>query len=147
MHRIPIYRIMLMREGSLPVVRKRVEGPQDAAEVLRDFLADTDREHFVALLLDAQCQLIGIHTVAIGSLDTCIVHPRELFKAVILANAASIILAHNHPSGDPTPSLEDRTVTRQLADAGEMLGIDVQDHVIIGEGSLYCSFMEAGLLS
>ena len=147
MYRIPIYHIKLVREGRQPVERKRVKGPQDAAEVLRAFLADTDREHFVALLLDAKNQLIGIHTVAIGSLDTCVVHPREVFKAGILANAASVILAHNHPSGDPTPSPEDRAVTRQLVDAGQMLGIDVHDHVIVGEGSLYCSFLEAGFLA
>ena len=147
MHGIPIYQVKLVREGTHATERKRVNGPRDAAEVLRNFLAESDREHFVVLLLDTQNRLLGIHTVAIGSLDACIVHPREVFKAVILGNAASVILAHNHPSGDPTPTPEDRAVTRQLADAGGMLGIDVRDHVIVGEGSRYCSFVEAGLLA
>lgn len=146
MYRIPIYQIRLVREGTQRVARRRVSGPQDAAEVLYEFLGETDREHFVALLLDAQQQLIGIHTVAIGSLDSCIVHPREVFKAVILANAASVILAHNHPSGDPRPSPEDRAVTRRLMAAAETLGIEVHDHVIVGEAALHCSFLEAGLL-
>lgn len=92
------------------------------------------------MLLDTQSRLIGIHTIAIGSLDTCVV--REVFKAAILANAASIVLAHNHPSGDPTPSPQDREVTRQLVHAGKLLGIDVTDHIIVGENPRFYSLLE-----
>lgn len=100
----------------------------------------------MVLLLDTQNQIIGIHTVTIGTLDAALVHPREIFKPAILANAASVILAHNHPSGDPTPSAEDRTVTRQVVAAGTTLGIEVLDHVIVGEPHRYHSFRECGLM-
>lgn len=146
MYRIPIYQVKLVRDGSQKAERKKVSHAAVAAEVLRQFLDGADREHFVVLLLDTQNQIIGIHTVTIGTLDASLVHPREVFKPAILANAASVILAHNHPSGDPTPSTEDRVVTRQLVAAGATLGIDVIDHVIVGEGFRYCSFMEAGAL-
>ena len=114
-----------------------------AAEVLRQYLDGVDREHFVVLLLDTQNQIIGIHTVTVGTLDASVIHPRE---AAILANAASVLLAHNHPSGDPAPSAEDRAVTRQLRSAGSLLGIEVMDHVIVGDGPRYYSFSEAGAL-
>jgi DNA repair protein RadC len=105
MYRIPIYQVKLVRDGSHAAERKKVSQPAVAAEVLWTFLEGADREHFVVLLLDTQNQIIGIHTVTVGTLDASLVHPREIYKAAILANAASVVLAHNHPSGDPTPSL------------------------------------------
>lgn len=146
MYRIPIYQVRLVRDGSQPSARKKVDSPSTAAHVLHEYLEGADREHFVVLLLDTQNQIIGIHTVTIGTLDASLIHPREIFKPVILANAASVILAHNHPSGDPAPSTEDRAVTRQIAAAGTTLGIEVLDHVIVGEGLRYHSFRESGLM-
>ncbi|MQA91970.1 MAG: DNA repair protein RadC [Gemmatimonas sp.] len=146
MYRIPIYQVRLVRDGSQPSARKKVVSPSTAARVLQQYLDGADREHFVALLLDTQNQIIGIHTVTIGTLDASLVHPREIFKPAILANAASVILAHNHPSGDPTPSAEDRTVTRQVVAAGTTLGIEVLDHVIVGGPHRYHSFRESGLM-
>jgi len=146
MYRIPIYQVKLVRDGSQKAERKKVSQPAVAAEVLWQFLEGADREHFVVVLLDTQNQIIGIHTVTVGTLDASLVHPREIFKAAILANAAAILLAHNHPSGDPTPSAEDRSVTRLLVDAGVALGIEVLDHVVLGDSPRYCSFREAGLM-
>ena len=146
MYRIPIYQVRLVRDGSQRAERKKVSHPAVAAEVLRVYLDGVDREHFVVLLLDTQNQIIGIHTVTVGTLDASLIHPREIFKPAILANAASVVLAHNHPSGDPSPSAEDRAVTRQLRSAGSLVGIEVLDHIIVGDGSRYFSFSEAGAL-
>jgi DNA repair protein RadC len=147
MYRIPIYRVQLVRDGSQKAERKRVSHPAIAAEVLWQYLDGADREHFVVLLLDTQNQIIGIHTVTVGTLDASLVHPREVFKPAILANAGSIVIAHNHPSGDPAPSAEDRAVTRQLVSAGATVGIEILDHIIVGEAPRYYSFMETGALA
>ncbi len=146
MYRIPIYQVRLVRDGSQRAERKKVNAPATAAEVLHKYLSGADREHFVVLLLDTQNQIIGIHTVTVGTLDASLVHPREVFKPACLANAASLVIAHNHPSGDPSPSSEDHTVTRQLREAGVLLGIEVHDHIILGEAPRYYSFVEAGSL-
>ena len=146
MYRIPIYQVKLVRDGSLTTERKRIEGPATAASVLHQYFEGADREHFVVLLLDTKHQIIGIHTVSVGVLDASLIHPREIFKPAILANAAAIILAHNHPSGDPTPSAEDRLVTQQMVAAGRLIGIAVMDHVIVGERPHFISFVESGML-
>ncbi len=146
MYRIPIYQVKLVRDGSLATERKKVGAPEAAASVLHQYFDEADREHFVALLLDTKHQIIGINTVTVGVLDASLIHPREIFKPAILANAAAIILAHNHPSGDPTPSPEDRAVTRQTVEAGRLIGIAVLDHVIVGDKPRYFSFLEAGAM-
>ena len=106
-----------------------------------------DREHFVVILLDRKNAPIGINTVSIGSLTASVVHMRETFKAAILANAAAILCGHNHPSGDPEPSREDRALTKRLVDAGKLLGIAVVDHLIVGDGTITSfSFADQGLL-
>jgi DNA repair protein RadC len=98
------------------------------------------------LLLDVKQNVIGLNTASIGILDSALAHPREIFKAAILANAASIILAHNHPSGDPTPSPEDRRLTERLKSCGELLHIEVIDHIIVGgEKGRFVSLKENGL--
>src|SRR5207245_2331486 len=104
-----------------------------AAEIYADLkgLTMLDREAFVALHLDYKNRLDGLHVVSIGSLSASLVHPREVFKAAILSNAAAIIVVHNHPSGDPTPSREDREITARLKLSGETLGIPLLDHVIV----------------
>lgn len=144
--RVPVYGVRLIRERTQASELERVRAAGDVYRLLRDYFADVAEERFGVLLLDTLNQIRGLHTVSVGTLDASLVHPRETFRAAILANAASLILFHNHPSGDPTPSAEDRSVTRQLRSAGEIVGIELLDHVIVGDGR-YVSFAEAGLLS
>ena len=108
-----------------------VKTPDDVVGVVRSRLRGKKKEHFLALLLDTRSQLIKVSEISIGSLDTSIVHPREVFKEAISASAASVIFAHNHPSGDPEASEDDIELTKRLAKAGEIVGIDVLDHIII----------------
>jgi len=115
----------------------------DVARMLRPVFEKSDREMFVVILLNAQHRPIGLNTVSIGTLTASTAHPREVFKPAIAGNAAAVIVAHNHPSGDPSPSAEDVELTKRLRDAGELLGIRVLDHVILGEGKQY-SFVDAG---
>lgn len=112
-------------------------GSHTVAPFLNDILSDCDREHFIVLCLDTKNKLIGIHTAAVGVLDAAVTNPREIFKAAILLNAAAVIVAHNHPSGDSTPSKQDRALTERLCEAGKLLGITVLDHIIIGENQYY----------
>lgn len=113
-----------------------VLGPQDAANVARAILP-TDREGFAVLHLDTRKRVRSVELASVGTLTATIVHPREVFKGAILANAHSIIVAHNHPSGDPTPSDDDERMTRALIEAGQVIGIEVVDHIIVaGERSL-----------
>ncbi|MDQ3556358.1 MAG: DNA repair protein RadC [Gemmatimonadota bacterium] len=124
--------------------RDRVRSPRDVYERMSPALRDLPHEEFHVLLLNTQNQILRDLQVTRGTLDASLVHPREVFRAAITEAAAAVILVHNHPSGDPSPSAEDRGVTRQLRDAGDTLGIEVLDHVIVGEGR-YVSFVEAGL--
>src|SRR5882672_5446015 len=109
-----------------------IRGPEDVASLpsVRRLKA-AKREHFVVLLLNARHEVEAVETISIGSLNASIVHPREVFLPAVLASAASIVLTHNHPSGDPEPSEEDLSITRRLVQAGELLGIGVLDHVIV----------------
>ena len=116
----------------------------DVADALSDELVTLDREQFVCCHLDVKNRLLSRELVSIGHLSSALVHPREVFKGAILANAASVCLVHNHPSGDPEPSREDLELTRRLMRAGELLGIPVLDHVVVAEGG-YCSIAERGL--
>lgn len=113
---------------------KPIKDPADAWRLLAPRLAGLDRERFVVLLLTRKHAPIAIEVVAIGSLDAVMVHPREVFKPAIRKSAAAILLAHNHPSGDPTPSAEDKVLTARLLDAGEVLGVPVVDHLVLGDG-------------
>lgn len=131
----------LLEEGSKEY--SRVRGPEDAAAYLMPILRYEVKENFVVLLLNMQNKIIGHRVVSIGSLSASIVHPREVFKEAIKVNAASIIVAHNHPSGDPTPSREDVSVTKRLVKAGNIMDINVLDHIIIGD-SKYLSMKEKG---
>lgn len=133
----------LAREG--PRERPRVRGGRDVYTLCGPALRDLAQEEFHVLLLNTQHAVTRDRLVTRGTLDSSLVHPREVFRAAVAEHAAAIILVHNHPSGDPTPSAEDRRVTRDLARAGEILGIPVLDHVVIGDGR-YLSFVEAGLL-
>jgi|SRR5690349_5004968 len=145
MNNVKLLRVRLVTVTTLPFSEKApiMTGPDVVAHVARTVLP-TDREGFLVIHLDSRNAIRSMELVSIGSLNSCIVHPREVFKAAILANAASIILAHNHPSGDPTPSPEDLAITRRLRRAGQLLGIDVRDHVVV-TAEAYVSFMERNL--
>ena len=108
-------------------------------------LRSAKREHFLAILLDTRQHAIRIETISIGSLTASIVHPREVFREAIVNGAASIILVHNHPSGDPEPSQEDRAITKRLVEVGELIGIGVLDHIIVAKGG-FISFSILGLI-
>jgi DNA repair protein RadC len=110
---------------------KAIRGPDDVVALVGPKLRKEQREHFLVLLLNARHEVLGKETVSIGSLNASIVHPREVFKPALVQSAASILLVHNHPSGDPEPSEEDLAITKRLVQAGELLGIGVLDHVII----------------
>jgi len=110
-----------------------VKTPEDVTGLVRGRLRGKKKEHFLALLLDTRNQLIKVAEISIGSLDTSIVHPREVFREAISASAAAVILAHNHPSGDAQASEDDIKLTKRLAEAGELVGIEVLDHIIIGD--------------
>ena len=128
-----------------PQERPQVRGPADVANLLMLEMGLLEQEHLRTVLLDTKNYVIRINNVYIGSLNSAAVRVGEIFRDAIRANSASIIVVHNHPSGDPTPSAEDRAVTRQLVDAGRLVGIEVLDHVVVGEGR-YVSFAEAGLM-
>lgn len=133
-------RVALVREAA-PIYT--AQGPADVAQLARELLTDRDRETFLVLCLDTKLRVSAAHTAAVGGLDHCTIDPRGVFTAALLANAASVVLAHNHPSGDPTPSPQDRAMTRRLCRAGDILGIPVEDHVIVGHDEVY-SFRGAG---
>lgn len=121
-----------------------IRGPEDIAAIFMDGMKHLDREHFKAALLNTKNRVLKVVTVSIGSLNASIVHPREILKPAISASAASIVLVHNHPTGDPTPSREDIEFTRRFANCGDLIGIRLLDHVIIG-ADRYRSLKEAGV--
>jgi len=134
-------------------VRFEITNPQAVARAVRATIQDKAKEHFKLLLLNTRNRIIGIAPVSVGTVSASLVHPREVFKAAIRHGACSVVLVHNHPSGNPEPSDDDVSLTRRLADAGRLLGIEVLDHIIIGkEGTKegpregFVSFKEKGLL-
>ncbi|CAN5660686.1 DNA repair protein RadC [soil metagenome] len=125
--------------------RERLRSAADVYQRMRLVMRDLSHEEFHVLLLSTQNEVLRDLQITRGTLDASLVHPREVFRPAIAEAAASVILVHNHPSGDPTPSPEDRAVTRQLRSAGETIGIEVLDHIVMGEGR-YVSFAEGGML-
>jgi DNA repair protein RadC len=138
---VPGYTVTTIRRRRRRAPPPRVDGPEDVYRLLRPLLRDTDREHFYVVLLSTKNHVLAVELVSVGSLSASIVHPREVFKPAIVASAAAIVVAHNHPSNDTTPSPEDIEFTRRLAQAGDLLGIRVLDHVI---SSSYTSLRETG---
>jgi DNA repair protein RadC len=136
------YRLQMVREESSAY--GAVCSPDDLGPSLVSLLRHLDREHMVVVALDARNQPIGCHVVSVGTLSASLVHPREVFKFALLANSASIILAHNHPSEDTAPSRDDIELTQRLRKAGEILGVEVLDHLIVG-GEQYRSLKEMGV--
>lgn len=123
--------------------RPIIKSPYDAAQLLMGEMSNLDREHFRVINLNTKNQVIAVDTVSIGHLSASLVHPREVFKIPIKRSAASLILVHNHPSGDITPSKEDLKVTQRLIEAGSILGVDVVDHLIFGHNN-FLSMREKG---
>lgn len=145
-YRIPAVKLSMIRDGSVLAERNVITQSAQAATLCRSIIGQNDREELLALLLDAKHKVSAVHSVSVGSLTLSIVHPREVFKMAIISNAAAMIIAHNHPSGDPTPSQEDRQLTTRLKECGELIGISVLDHLVIGEGERYYSFADNGTL-
>jgi len=130
MYSVPMYTISLVREKTVKTISP-VASAENVAQLVQSQLRDRDRECIGIMILDAKNNMIGMDIVAVGTLTTTLVHAREIFKSAILLNGVSIIIFHNHPSGNTTPSEEDRLVTLKLARAGRILGIPVLDHVIV----------------
>lgn len=128
--------------GSDPTV---IRSANDVYELMAERMRDLDREHFVAVLLDTKNQVLGTPTISVGTAVSAVVHPREVFKAAIRASACGVILVHNHPTGQPEPSIEDRQVTERLASVGETVGIEITDHVIVA-GDRWVSLKQRGVV-
>lgn len=133
-------RLLVAAPGERPIVKS----PADAANLVLMEMAALEQEHLRTIILDTKNRVLKVHTVYIGSLNTAVVRVGELFREAIRLNSAALIVAHNHPSGDPTPSPEDVQVTRQIVDAGKLLSIDVLDHLVIGQAR-WVSLKERGL--
>ena len=140
-----VYEKFIITEEMSPYVEplKKFSSSKQVFETFK-FLQNETKEYFITLHLDAKNRICCIDEVSIGSLSQAVVHPREVFKTALLSSAAAIILLHNHPSGDPTPSREDIELTKRLKEAGEVIGIRVLDHIIIGDN--YVSFADQDLV-
>jgi len=142
-YRVPRYRVTLVCEEAGSRSTGPIQTSTAAAALLRPCFEGLDREQFLVCGLDAKHHIIGLNLVSIGSLTLAIVHPREVFKPLILMNAAAFICAHNHPSSDPTPSKEDRVLTQRFRQGAELLGITLLDHIVLGEDRHF-SFADQG---
>jgi DNA repair protein RadC len=137
---------MVREKTSLLYPQRVIRRPEDAAALFRQLTGDQlDREVFSVMTLDTKNQPNAFHIVSVGTLNASLVHPREVYKICMVSNAASLMCFHNHPSGNPTPSQEDIEITERLRDSGTLLGIDLLDHIIIGDGS-FVSMKERGLM-
>jgi len=154
LHRVPVEELLQVKGMGFAELGRRlwpdgeaaplVRGPETVFDLTRD-IRGANREHFVGFYLNSRNQVLRREIISIGSLNASIVHPREVYHPAIAVSAASLILAHNHPSGDPTPSEEDLAITRRLVEAGRILGIDILDHVVVAKDA-YASFKERKLL-
>jgi DNA repair protein RadC len=143
---IPVYHIELVRERTISIApRPAIHNSDDVVAILQDELLKADREKLVCVMLNAKNVVIGIDVVSVGTLTSSLASPREIFKSAILLNAGAIILSHNHPSGDATPSREDIQMTERISQSGEILGIKLLDHIIIAEQGNF-SFSNVGRL-
>ena len=140
----PVYESLKVAEIAADYLDNPLSSASKVAEML-GFLNKETKEHFMALHLSSKNHLLCLDLVSVGSLCAAIVHPREVFKSALLSSAAALIFVHNHPSGDPSPSREDEELTKRLQQAGELLGIRVLDHLILGNDR-YFSFADRGLL-
>jgi DNA repair protein RadC len=134
----------ILAESKEPYLAK-IQEPRDLARIAQAILKDTDREFFLAIPVDVKNRLLGYVEVARGSVDSCPMDPREVFRVAVVMGASGVFLIHNHPSGDTQPSSEDLTLTRRIEEAGGILGIMVPDHIIVTENDFF-SFAEHGLM-
>ena len=148
---ISVYRVSLVKDESVSFGNVRLANSQEAQALIQNLIltkGQPDREHFVVVLLNAKNEMIGLNIVSVGGLSSAPVHPREVLKPAILANAAAMILAHNHPSNDLEPSPDDIAITRKIIRAAEILGIKVHEHLIISmEDDRYNSFADQGIIA
>ena len=140
--RVDIVSLKLVKESSVLYETRKISNPYDAYRLANKFLVDSDREKFVVVCLDTKSQPVSIEVVSIGTVNSAMVHPREVFKVAILTNASKIICFHNHPSGNTNFSKEDEDITKRLQKCGEILGIELVDHIVVGDDDKYFSFKE-----
>jgi len=138
-----IVTLHLVREGN-PEKAPQIMCSNDVAKFLKSRLRDESREIYIAIYLNPQHRVVGVDEVSKGSSDAAIIHPREVFKGALLANATCVITAHNHPSGNPTPSPDDRMIHERLKKAGELLGVKLLDELVIGDGDRFYSYADNG---
>jgi DNA repair protein RadC len=143
MKRIPLVSLRVVRERTIPYRTTRLVNAQAVFELFRHMAEDLDREAMWVACLDSKNRLTCLSQVALGTLNAAPAHPREILKVALLTNAHAVITVHNHPSGDPAPSREDRLVTAQIKEAAHIVGITFLDHLIVGDGSYY-SFADQG---
>jgi DNA repair protein RadC len=144
--RVDIVSLKVVKESSILYGNRKISSPGDAVDIGRIMLDGSDREKLLLCCLNTKNEPNSLNIVSIGSLNSSIVHPREVFKLAILGNSASIILFHNHPSGDTTPSKEDINITERIKEAGKIIGIELIDHIILGDENKYTSLKEKGII-
>ena len=133
MKKIDVVKVYVKKEQSLQIEKDIIKKPEQVFEVVKNFLGEVDREYLIVIVLDVKNKINSISVASVGTLNSSIVHPREVFKTAILANGASIILAHNLPSGDTSPSKDDINITTRIKECGVLMGIELLDHVILGD--------------
>lgn len=143
--RVNVISVKMVKEKSLLYPRRNIKSPEDAFILVKEFLGEADREYFMVVCLDTKNQPTALNVCHMGSLNSSIVHPREVLKVAILSNSASVIVAHNHPSNDTTPSREDIEVTKRLSEACKIVGIELLDHLIAGNDN-FVSLKEKGYI-
>lgn len=142
--RIPIIRTIAIKDKTITFGSEMINTPQKASELAKEILRNADRECLLVCCLDTKCHPVSLEIVGVGTINSCLAMPRDVFKNAILSNAAFIILFHNHVSGDPEPSKEDIAVTIKLRQAGEFLGVPLIDHIVIGDDCYYSLREEKG---
>jgi DNA repair protein RadC len=145
MSTISVVSLRLVREGRLPYGHEPLTQSRQVHDFIRPLLSDRDREVFVVICLNTRNRPVAINEASIGTINQSLVSTREVFKVALLTNASAIIIAHNHPSGDPAPSHGDRMITDRIKEAGQLMDIHLVDHVIVGDGHYY-SFADEGLV-
>lgn len=146
--RVNLVSIKMVRERSVLYEGRKISSPEDAIRLAKDFMENIeklDREVFLCIYNNTKNEPTALEVISTGSLNASIVHPREVLKTAILSNSNSMIFLHNHPSGDPSPSIEDKNITERLVESGNILGIKVLDHIVLGNNKYY-SFKEEGLI-